>query len=123
MQSTFPGEGNVVRAGSVGSRAHDRANRTNTNTTMNRLSPPESEHDKQTEARGYFGRRNKNAVLAWMEVWDYVGGSSFRGFVVGDTLFFFFQNGDVGRELKQGYVNFLAFCSVTRLGRSWVFVE
>jgi len=51
-------------------------------------------------------------VAAWLEIWDYAGGNSFRGFVAatGDgggpekTLFVFFDAGVVGRDLKQALV-------------------
>jgi hypothetical protein len=45
-------------------------------------------------------------IDAWIEVWDYVGGCSFRGFVGGNgdqkSLFAFFDSAVVGRDLKQG---------------------
>jgi hypothetical protein len=46
-------------------------------------------------------------VAAWMEVWDYGGGASFRGFIVDKndgeekTAFVFFDASVVGRDLKQ----------------------
>lgn len=45
-------------------------------------------------------------IEAWMEVWDYAGGSSFRAFVADDgrdkTLFIFFDiEGVMGRDLKK----------------------
>jgi hypothetical protein len=47
-------------------------------------------------------------VGAWLEIWDYAGGSSFRGFVSQDpedkTLFVFFDIGILGRDLKKAYV-------------------
>jgi len=45
-------------------------------------------------------------VKAWFEVWDYVGGASFRGFVAGQgserCLFTFFDADIVGKDLKKG---------------------
>jgi len=45
-------------------------------------------------------------VDAWMEVWDYTGGCSFRAFVGGKgdqkSLFAFFNSAVIGRDLKQG---------------------
>lgn len=43
---------------------------------------------------------------AWMEVWDYAGGASFRAFVASDgeekSLFVFFDiEGTLGRDLKK----------------------
>lgn len=48
-------------------------------------------------------------VLQFIEVWDYVGGASFRGFVeektVGErSLFLFFENVE-GTQLKHGFVS------------------
>lgn len=45
-------------------------------------------------------------VDAWMEVWDYAGGASFRAFVASDgkekSLFVFFDiEGVLGRDLKR----------------------
>lgn len=49
--------------------------------------------------------------MQFIEVWDYMGGASFRGFVaekvgrgrVEKTLFLFFENVE-GTQLKHGYV-------------------
>lgn len=45
---------------------------------------------------------------AWLEVWDYSSGCSFRVFVGGNgenkSLFAFFDSTVVGSDLKQGYV-------------------
>lgn len=45
-------------------------------------------------------------IDAWMEVWDYAGGASFRAFVASDgqekSLFVFFDiEGSLGRDLKK----------------------
>ena len=45
-------------------------------------------------------------VDAWMEVWDYAGGASFRAFIANNgeekTLFVFFDiEGTLGRDLKK----------------------
>lgn len=49
---------------------------------------------------------NKN-IDAYFEVWDYVGGCNFRGFVGGrgdkQSLFIFFEKSTVHKDLKQGY--------------------
>lgn len=48
----------------------------------------------------------RNPIDAWLEIWDYRGGCSFRGFVGGNgdqkSLFAFFDSAVVGRDLKQG---------------------
>lgn len=49
-------------------------------------------------------------VTAWLEIWDYAGGNSFRAFVAEDpsrevkSLFVFFDAGVLGRDLKQALV-------------------
>lgn len=45
-------------------------------------------------------------IDAWMELWDYAGGASFRAFIANDgeekTLFVFFDiEGVMGRDLKK----------------------
>lgn len=40
--------------------------------------------------------------IVCLEVLDYVGGSSFRGFVTADTLVVFFERGSIGADLKSG---------------------
>jgi hypothetical protein len=47
-------------------------------------------------------------VSDWLEMWDYVGGNRFRGFVAdksGDkSMFVFFDQSLIGSDLKAGYV-------------------
>jgi hypothetical protein len=91
MKTIFLGEeGNVGINGSIVMGA-------------NAYSPPDNRvntHDS------YFTGKKTQPVDAWIEIWDYAGGSSFRGFVGGDgekkSLFAFFDSAVVGRDLKQG---------------------
>lgn len=63
-------------------------------------------NDQQPRAGGY-DFRDDLSVNAWMEIWDYAGGASFRAFLAGDgkdnnTLFVFFDiQGVLGRDLKK----------------------
>ena len=89
MKSVFLGEGRAANSGSIvmGANAH---------------SPP----DKSVNAHSYSGKpKSGQKVDAWLEIWDYAGGCSFRGFVGGDgnhkTLFTFFDASVIGRDLKQ----------------------
>ena len=55
----------------------------------------------------YFANgKGGQAIDAWIEVWDYSSGCSFRAFVGGDgenkSLFAFFDSAVVGSDLKQG---------------------
>jgi hypothetical protein len=43
-------------------------------------------------------------VSDWIEMWDYVGGIRFRGFVAQKAMFVFFDQEVVGGDLKAGYV-------------------
>ena len=74
------------------------------------LTPPD---DFPIADETVMGRRRLGArggVLGWLEIWDYAGGSSFRGFVAEDTtretksLFVFFDAHSITRDLKQAYV-------------------
>lgn len=48
------------------------------------------------------------AITDWLEMWDYVGGIRFRGFVAEKeeekAMFVFFDQSAVGGDLKAGYV-------------------
>lgn len=71
----------------------------------NAHSPPDESVDAYNN---YFGkvRTAGQNVDAWLEVWDYAGGCSFRAFVGGNgdqkSLFAFFDSTVIERVLKQG---------------------
>ncbi|KZF20103.1 hypothetical protein L228DRAFT_285477 [Xylona heveae TC161] len=49
--------------------------------------------------------RHERSITSWVEVWDYAGGTRFRGFVAGEihrSLFVFFDADAIGKDLKQG---------------------
>jgi len=56
------------------------------------------------------GRAGLGVIGAWLEIWDYAGGSSFRAFVSEDaaagdkSMFVFFDAHVLGRDLKQALV-------------------
>jgi hypothetical protein len=97
MKAVFLGEeGKATHNGSIvmGTDAH---------------SPPDESAD--TFNNNYFATGNgkaEQAMDAWLEVWDYSSGCSFRVFVGGNgenkSLFAFFDSAVVGSDLKQGYV-------------------
>jgi hypothetical protein len=88
MKTVFLGERDSVSSGSydLGASAY---------------SPPAENGDVYS----YFQDRQTSWVDAWLELWDYAGGCSFRGFVTqtGDEkcLFVFFDSSVIGRDLKQ----------------------
>jgi hypothetical protein len=93
MKTVFLGEEGSAGNGSIvmGANAH---------------SPPNESVDVYDN--NYFGniKRTGQAMDAWLEIWDYAGGCSFRGFVGGNgdekCLFAFFDSAVIGRDLKQG---------------------
>lgn len=74
------------------------------------LTPPDEFPIADEAAMGRRGFGARGGVLGWLEIWDYAGGSSFRGFVAEDTsretksLFVFFDAHSITRDLKQAYV-------------------
>lgn len=76
------------------------------------LTPPDdfpirSEALMAASTGGRSGVIGRGDVSAWLEIWDYAGGTSFRAFVSedpGKSLFAFFDAGILGRDVKQAYV-------------------
>lgn len=72
------------------------------------LTPPDDYPMSQSMAFSSTDNKPAVCVNGWMEFWDYSGGASFRAFVVEDSdersLFAFFDNGLVGRDLKQALI-------------------
>jgi hypothetical protein len=68
-------------------------------------SPSESGSDDSAYDAGVS---SAPAVDAFLEIWDYSGGSRFRGFVAdrlgSKGLFIFFDQGAFGHDLKAGWV-------------------
>jgi len=92
MKTVFLGEGRAANNGSIvmGTDMH---------------SPP----DDSVDVYSYLGGlKTGQGIDAWLEIWDYAGGCSFRGFVAGNgddkCLFAFFDDAVIGRDLKQGLV-------------------
>ncbi|KAF1963842.1 hypothetical protein CC80DRAFT_588158 [Byssothecium circinans] len=120
LSSVFLGEGNLVRQDSLVMGVH--------NTTVSadndygfdvrhadRImdSPPAlavRDMDKVNMEAG------DGMVKDWIEVWDYVGGIRFRGFVVENdgekTLFVFFDETVIGGKIKAGLMALLELCEV-----------
>lgn len=77
------------------------------------LTPPNDfpfgDRDLMTRATAETGVATcPSSVGAWLEIWDYAGGTSFRAFVSEGTedhsLFVFFDAGILGRDLKKALV-------------------
>jgi len=114
MKAVFYGDKNSATRGSGLTGVHHNNNSSSGGaigggSTNGQLSTPPEDFAFLDEAR--IADRPSGGGLgvdmaAWMEIWDYVGGTSFRGFLVEDggekSLFAFFDAGVVGRDLKQG---------------------
>lgn len=92
----------TVFLGEEGKAAHNGSNVMGTNAH----SPP----DESVSAynNNYFANGKGQPIDAWLEVWDYTSGCSFRVFVGGNgerkSLFAFFDSAVIGSDLKHGYV-------------------
>jgi len=79
------------------------------------LTPPTGDDDSRPD--GFIERRGM--VEQWIELWDYVGGARFRGFVAeheGErALFVFFDEGAVANDLKPGVTALLELCGVPEI--------
>ncbi|SPN97319.1 related to ornithine decarboxylase antizyme [Cephalotrichum gorgonifer] len=68
------------------------------------LTPPDDQYLSNT--KGGIRHGGSASISAWAEVWDYVGGTSYRAFVAEQhgerTLFAFFDSTVIDMELKQG---------------------
>jgi hypothetical protein len=98
MKAVFLGERNPPMHGSGLSAAYQM-----------QTPPPDDQFLAHSQGRGADvktpGTRGFE-IDAWLEVWDYAGGASFRAFVANDgeekTLFVFFDvEGVLGRDLKR----------------------
>ncbi|KAF4536321.1 Ornithine decarboxylase [Lasiodiplodia theobromae] len=63
-----------------------------------------------------FPQHQRGQVGQWIEVWDYVGGARFRGFVAGDgddkAMFVFFDSEATVRDLKPGLMALIELCGL-----------
>ncbi|OBT97250.1 hypothetical protein VE01_04714 [Pseudogymnoascus verrucosus] len=91
--------------------------------TANAHSPPQEGMDGQSYFKNAVQRHN--GVGSWLELWDYAGGCSFKGFVAGADdercLFTFFDHSVINRDLKQALMAIIDLAS-SPLGCSQVVV-
>jgi len=93
MKTVFRGERNLSMNGSGLSGAYLQT-------------PPPEDRFSEAFQQSMDTKTNGFEVDAWMEVWDYAGGASFRAFVASNgqekSLFVFFDiEGAMGRDLKK----------------------
>lgn len=111
-------ENSAVQGSGLASVYYDNDNH-NSNNGNTPLTPPYDDYpigDEHLMSRHGFDARGvtgngSHRVDSWIELWDYVGGTSFRGVVAEDmetgdkTLMIFFDEQSVeGRDLKKAYV-------------------
>ena len=98
LRAVFLGEGNLARQDSLVMGTHTSAGRV----VMLRPGSPGQCPPTPDSA----GAAAKASVGQWMEMWDYVGGLRFRGFVTAEhrdhSMFVFFDESLVGCDLKPG---------------------
>ena len=113
MAAAFYGDRNAARSVS-GLRTgvfYNNSSNNNYHGNAQLNTPPDDDHlfqdtpdERVPKSNG--GRGGDGASIhSWLEVWDYVGGASFRGFVAENngekSLFAFFDPGVLGRDLKK----------------------
>jgi len=108
MTAAFYGDKNVARSGSILTNGVNNIHY-GANGQLN--TPPRDDypfvdepHEATVPSNGVDSSRGAD-IHSWLEVWDYVGGASFRGFIAevnGEkSLFAFFDPGVLGRDLKK----------------------
>lgn len=70
---------------------------------------------------------SRYAIRQWLEIWDYAGGIRFRGFTAEEeqgnrTLFVFFDETVIGRDLKQGLMALIELASTSSFACSEIVV-
>ncbi|KAK2021135.1 hypothetical protein LX32DRAFT_575853, partial [Colletotrichum zoysiae] len=120
MRAVFRGEtdtgprGSGLHQGVYNNNSNDNGS---TNATMLQTPPPDEDLAVQPHSfGGRCGTADGNPVAsfaptpatAWLELWDFAGGASFRAFVADDgterSLFALFDRNVIGRDLKPAYV-------------------
>jgi hypothetical protein len=130
----FLGERNVTMQSSGLASVNDNYNNYNNHNQFNDSGRNDiSRNDGRAPVMGHYGqltppddfpitgeammshqRRHgaRRGITGWLEIWDYAGGSSFRGFVAEDasrgtkSLLVFFDAHSITRDMKQAYVDF-----------------
>lgn len=122
LRTVFLGEGNSASQDSLAMDMYNINNAADNNKTMDgsydsAIGMPSPPHAPAvtTDASDY-GFPQSGAVSQWIEVWDYVGGARFRGFVAGEgdskAMFVFFDSEATVRDLKPGLMALMELCSL-----------
>lgn len=124
LRTVFLGEGNLARQDSLALGVYNTNNNHQYHDIDDAAKRIDSSFDSgiglpsppsQAPAVGY-GFPPAGAVSQWVEVWDYVGGARFRGFVAGEgdskAMFVFFDQEATVRDLKPGLMALIELCSL-----------
>lgn len=111
LKAVFLGEGNLALQDSLAMGMHDDNNGIRTNRRKHQYgvlaTPPKGD-------AGFL--EDPGVVEKWIEVWDYVGGVRFRGFLASNedhrSAFIFFDDNILSHDLKPGLMALLELCSV-----------
>ncbi|KAK7513193.1 ornithine decarboxylase antizyme-domain-containing protein [Phyllosticta citriasiana] len=86
----------------------------NTSNSIGLPSPPDAPDVKGLNSANFCC--GGSAIEQWIEVWDYVGGARFRGFVADNgeekNMFVFFDAAAAVRDLKPGLMALIELCSL-----------
>ncbi|KAK7550208.1 ornithine decarboxylase antizyme-domain-containing protein [Phyllosticta paracitricarpa] len=113
LRTIFLGEGNVgcqdsLATGMIGTSCN------NTSNSIGLPSPPDAPDVKGLNSANFCC--GGSAIEQWIEVWDYVGGARFRGFVADNgeekNMFVFFDAAAAVRDLKPGLMALIELCSL-----------
>ncbi|SPQ20806.1 4941fb3c-8cb1-4cb4-b2de-a474e312d291 [Thermothielavioides terrestris] len=122
LRAMFLGERNAALHGSGLASVYNNNNNHNNNSSNGRigltsavrrneqLTPPDDYPITGDTVMAYRSEMGRGTVLGWLEIWDYAGGSSFRGFVADDSsrgtksMFVFFDAHSITRDLRQAVV-------------------
>jgi Ornithine decarboxylase antizyme len=121
LKAAFLGEGNTASRDSLVMDAHnsyDNASDYDGGSLQLERSQSQGSLESQVDS--------SSKTVSFLEIWDYEGGSRFRGFIAERfgkrALFVFFDEGAFGHSLKPGYV-FLSHCTATNLDSLMALIE
>ncbi|KAL5371032.1 hypothetical protein PMIN02_012942 [Paraphaeosphaeria minitans] len=118
LRAVFLGEGNLAQQDSLVMGMHnmttDIVNNYGIDVQLDTTSATDS-----PSPEGYGWVHQKGLVSDWIEVWDYVGGIRFRGFVAEKAdvkaMVVFFDQNVIGGDLKAGLMALLELCAAEYL--------
>ncbi|KAF2267435.1 hypothetical protein CC78DRAFT_457345 [Lojkania enalia] len=115
LRAVFLGEGNLARQDPLVT-GMQKYNYAGINDYGVAVTPPHIDRIMDSPSPEMDGLAMEKGIKDWIEVWDYVGGNRFRGFVVEEdgekSMFIFFDQSVTGSDLKAGLMALLELCDV-----------